>query len=153
MSDVILPPAPPAPAASPEPLPPQAGAAGVRKSHLGLILGGAFVLFLLFRMMSGSSSSSTAPSSDNPVIGSWTLVDTDKSYCGTHEKFMKDSTEEVKAGVTTTYPAIYLVKPGYVDVSEGSVANYEQWDETGPNEITLRINSLYVVASCKYQRD
>ena len=149
MSDGTLPPAPPAP------LPPQAAPTGVRKSHLGLILGGAFVLFLIFRMMSGSSSSSgaSAASSDNPLIGSWTLVDTDKDYCGTHEVFKTDSTSEVKAGVTTTYPAIYLIKPGYVDVSEGSAANYGQWDETGTDEITLRINSLYVVASCKYHRD
>ena len=157
MSDGTLPPAPPTPPTSPDPLPPQAGAKGVRKSHVGLILGVALALFLVIRMFSGSSSSSStgapAASSDNPIIGSWTLADTDKTYCGTHEEFKADSTVEVKDGATTTYPAIYLIKPGYVDVSEGNMANYGQWDETGPDEITLRINSLYVVASCKYHRD
>jgi hypothetical protein len=158
MSDGTMPPVPPPPPASPDPLPPQAGAKGVRKSHLGLILGGAVVVFLIFRMMSGSSSSSStgapAASSDNPIIGSWTLLDTDKDYCGTHEEFKTDSMSEVKAGATTTYSAIYLIKPGYVDVAEnGDLSHYGQWDETGPDEITLRINSLYVVASCKYRRD
>ena len=158
MSDGTLPPAPPAQPASPDPLPPQAGTKGVRKSHLGLILGAALALFLVIHMFSGSGSSSStgapAASSDNPLIGSWTLADTDKNYCGTHEEFKADSTSEVKAGVTTNYAATYLIKPGYVDVAEnGDLANYGQWDETGPNEITLRINSLYVVASCKYQRD
>jgi hypothetical protein len=158
MSDGTLPPAPPPPPVYPSPLPPQAGAKGVRKSHLGLILAGAVVVFLIFRMMSGSSSSSStgapAASSDNPIIGSWTLLDTDKDYCGTHEEFKTDSMSEVKAGATTTYSAIYLIKPGYVDVAEnGDLSHYGQWDETGPDEITFRINSLYVVASCKYHRD
>jgi hypothetical protein len=172
MSDEMLPPAPPAP------LPPTPAAKGIRKHHLGMILGGAFVIFLIMRMMSGSSSASTtattsadpsttaaadssaaapaaAPTapSGNPLIGNWTLIDTDKTYCGTHEEFKADSTVEVKAGVTTTYPAIYLIKQGYVDVATGNVTNYDQWDETGPDEITLRINSLYVVASCAYHRD
>jgi hypothetical protein len=170
MSDEMLPPAPPAP---PAPLPPTP-AKGIRKHHLGMILGAAFVIFLIMRMMSGSSSASTtattsadpstaaaadspaaAPTapSGNPLIGNWTLVDTDKTYCGTHEEFKANSTIEVKAGVTTTYPAIYLIKQGYVDVATGNVTNYDQWDETGPDEITLRINSLYVVASCAYHRD
>lgn len=154
MSDGTLPAAPPPPPASPHSFPPPTGTTGLGKSHLGLILGGAVLLFLVLRMFSGSSSSSgTAASSDNPLIGSWTLADTDKDYCGTHEDFKTDSATEVKAGVTTTYPAIYLVKPGYVNVSEGNVANYEQWDETGPDEVTFRLNSLYVVASCKYRRD
>jgi len=152
MSDGTQPPTPPPPA-PPSPIPPQVVTTGLRKSHLGLILGVVIALFFVIRMFSGSSSSGAPGSSDNPLIGSWTLADTDKSYCGTHEQFKSDSTVEVKAGVTTTYPAIYLIKPGYVDVSEGNMANYGQWDETGPDEITLRINSLYVVASCKYHRD
>jgi len=150
MSDGTLPTAPPPPPASPNPLPPQAAPGGVRQSHVGLVLGVIVALYLVIHMFSGSSSSG---SSDNPLIGNWTLADTDKGYCGTHEQFKSDSAIEVKAGVTTTYPAIYLVKPGYVDVSEGNVANYEQWDETGPDEVTFRLNSLYVVASCKYHRD
>jgi hypothetical protein len=169
MSDEILPPAPPAP---PAPTPPTPAAKGIRKHHWGMILGGAFVVFLMLRMC-GSSSPSTTPatsadagttaadgsapaaaaSSGNPLIGNWTLVDTDKTYCGTHEEFKKDSTIEVKAGTTTTYPAVYLIKQGYVDVATGNVTNYDQWDETGPDEITYRINSLYVVASCAYHRD
>jgi hypothetical protein len=233
MSEEMLPTAPPPP---PPPLPPPpssspasqfspapaAGAKGVRKSHLGLIAGGAVVLFLALRMFSGGSSSpgsapdvsapavaasapaatdNSAPaapasgpistdnifadpngapaaqdsapaapnntpvaapysppvataSSGNPLIGSWTLVDTDKDYCGTHESFSKDSMNEVKGGAATTYKAIYLIKPGYVDVTrDGDMLHYGQWDETGTDEITLRINSIYVVASCKYHRD
>jgi hypothetical protein len=217
MSEPILPPAPSPPPAAPSSLPPKAG-----KSHLGLILGGVVVLFLVFRMFSGSSSSSSpapdggapaatdgsapvataasvpaatggntpistddifalpgtdgsapatataasvpvaparsAPvataSSDNPLIGSWALVDTDKNYCATHEVFKKDSMIEVKDGATNTLTALYLMKPGYVDVTEdGDMIHYHQFDETAADEITLRINSLYVVASCKYHRD
>src|ERR1035437_6865483 len=59
MSDGTLPPAPPPPPAPPSPLPPQAAATGVRKSHLGQGIGVASLLFLLFRMFSGSSSSSS----------------------------------------------------------------------------------------------
>jgi hypothetical protein len=155
MSDGTLPAAPPPPPASPNSYPPPTGTTGLRKSHFGLILGVALALFLAIRMFSGSSSSSgSGASSDNPLIGSWTLVDTDKDYCGTHEQFKTDSMSEVKAGATTAYSAIYLIKPGYVDVAvNGDLAHYGQWDETAPDEITYRINSLYVVASCKYHRD
>ena len=93
-------------------------------------------------------------SGGNPLIGNWTLADTDKNYCATHEEFRKDSVIEVKSGKTTSYRAIYLIKPNYVDVAvNGDLAHYGQWDETAPDEITFRINNLYVVASCRYRRD
>jgi hypothetical protein len=93
-------------------------------------------------------------SGGNPLIGNWTLADTDKNYCATHEEFRKDSVIEVKSGKTTSYRALYLIKPNYVDVAvNGDLAHYGQWDETAPDEITYRINSLYVVASCRYHRD
>ena len=155
MTDGTLPPVPPTPPVYPAPIPPQPGTTGLGKSHIGLILG-AVGLFLIFRMMSGSSSSSgTAGSSDNPLIGSWSLEATeDKSYCGTNEVFKTDSMSEVKNGVTTSYATTYLIKPNYVDVAlNGDLAHYGEWDETAPDEITFRINSLYVAASCKYHRD
>jgi len=93
-------------------------------------------------------------SGGNPLIGNWTLADTDKNYCATHEEFRKDSVIEVKSGKTTSYRAIYLIKPNYVNVAvNGDLAHYGQWDETARDEITFRVNSLYVVASCRYHRD
>ena len=115
---------------------------------------GAIILASTFVGCSSGNVAEAQTSSANPLIGSWTLADTDKDYCATHEVFKKDSAIEVKSGKTTSYTVIYLIKPNYVDVAlNGDMIHYKQWDETAPDEITYRINSRYVVASCKYHRD
>ena len=58
-------------------------------------------------------------------------------------------------------PAIYVVKPTYVEVGYGG-PNAEEWELHGPDDVTLRMTSPYSVgysdvgaqaqANCRYHR-
>ena len=122
-----------------------------QRRYVKFLTAGAIILASTF--VGCSSGNAAASSPDNPLIGNWTLADTDKNYCATHEEFRKDSVIEVKSGKKASYTAIYLIKPNYVDVAmNGDMLHYQEWDETAPDEVTFRINSLYVAASCRYHR-
>jgi len=147
-----------------------------RKSRLGLIVGAATVLSVL-GMLDGcgghstqssdasagaaapagsdaSSPAAAAPSaaSANPILGRWTLLDTDEAaYCQSQQEFTPDSGTSVKGGATSTGHPIYNVKPTVVDVSYGG-PNFEEWDVDGPDDLTLKLISPYSVTSCRYHR-
>ena len=150
-----------------------------RKSHFGMIAGGVVVLSLLYAMgacghrstkPADASADAPAASADasgaaaaaptaaptaavaNPILGQWTLVDTDKAaYCQSSQEFTADSGTSVRDGKTSTGHLIYDVKPTFVYVSYGG-PNTEQWDVNGPDDLTLDLVSPYSVTSCRYHR-
>jgi len=102
----------------------------------------------------GGPPAAAAPSAAgaNPILGRWTLVDTDKAaYCQSSQEFTADTGTSVLAGKTSTGHLIYDVKPTLVYVSYGG-PNTEQWDVNGPDDLTLEQVSPYSVNSCRYHR-
>jgi hypothetical protein len=160
--------------APPAPPPPEGKAP--RKSHLGLIAGGAAVLFVLY-LISGSGhggaksggadaavSSSAGGSSaqeaaaapraagGNPILGRWNLLDTDATYCQSYQEFTASSSTSVVNGVKSTGRPIYNVHPdGKVIVGYGGT-RFEEWDVNGPDDLNLLLISPYSVTSCRYHR-
>lgn len=158
---------------------PAPGGKTSRKSHFGLIAGGVVVLSLPYAMgacghrsAKPSDASAAAPvaSADaggtaaaapaaapsgagaNPILGQWTLVDTDKAAsCQSSQTFTADTGTSVLAGKTSTGHLIYDVKPTSVYVSYGGPVT-EQWDVNGPDDLTLEQVSPYSVNSCRYHR-
>jgi hypothetical protein len=162
----------PAPPAAPPP-----DGKAPRKSHLGLIVGGAAILFVLYLIsgsghggskssvgVSGAPESASADAGSapvavaaptaagaNPILGRWTLLDTDATYCQSFQEFSAGGSTTVRAGVTSTGHPIYNMQPKFVDVSYGG-PNFEQWDVNGPDDLTLELISPYSVTSCRYHR-
>ena len=164
---------------APTPAGPPAGGKAPRKSHFGLIAGGVVVVSLLYAVgacghrsakPAGASAGAPVANADasappaaapaaaasaagaNPILGQWTLVDTDKAaYCQSSQAFTPDSGTSVLAGKTSTGRPIYDVKPTFVYVSYGG-PNTEQWDVNGPDDLTLELVSPYSVTSCRYHR-
>ena len=109
--------------------PPSSGGKTPRKSHFGLIAGGVVVLSLLYavgacghRSAKPADAAAAAPGASadaggaaaaapaaapsaagaNPILGQWTLVDTDKAaYCQTSQAFTADSGTSVRDGKTS----------------------------------------------------
>jgi hypothetical protein len=114
-----------------------------------------------------SAEANTIPSTDapaakpaggNPILGRWTLVDTNMAtVCRAERVFQTYQAATSRHEV----PAIYVVQPTYVEVSYGG-PNTEEWELHGPNDITLRMTSPYSVgygnvgaqaqANCRYHR-
>lgn len=158
---------------------PAPGGRPSRASHFGVIAGALVALSLLYglggcgnRSPKASEAAGGAPiatgtdaggppdaesaaapsASGNPILGQWTLVDTDKAaYCQTSQEFTADSGTRVFGGKTSTGHLIYNVQPKFVDVSYGG-PNIEQWDVNGPDDLTLELTSPYSVTSCRYHR-
>jgi hypothetical protein len=101
---------------------------------------------------SAPAPAATGQSGANPILGKWTLIDTNNAaYCQTSQEFTADSSTFVKGGTTSTAQPIYDVKPTAVYVSYGG-PNMEEWDVTGPDDLTLQLTSPYSVMSCRYHR-
>ncbi len=101
-----------------------------------------------------TAAAATAPSAAgaNPILGQWTLVDTDQAaYCQSSQTFNADTGTSVLAGKTSTGHVIYDVKPTFVYVSYGG-PNTETWNVNGPDDLTLQLVSPYSVTSCRYHR-
>lgn len=156
-------------------IPPNAPPPGVKtpgKPPFLLIGFGAVVLIILSMMFSGRSSSTARagiatstpdapaakPAGGNPILGTWTLVDTDMAaVCRTERVF--ETYEDAKA--QHEVPAIYVVQPTYVEVGYGG-PNMEEWELHGPDDITLRMISPRSVgysevgantqSNCRYHR-
>ncbi len=126
------------------------------KVPYGWIGAGAVVLSVLSMLSSSGLGGSVSASSKFPIQGQWNLVDTDQAaYCQTYQEFRSDGSEtDVRGGATHTHDAkgiVYDVKLTYVLVSYGG-PNYETWNLTGPDDLTLMLTSPYSVTSCRYHR-
>jgi hypothetical protein len=98
------------------------------------------------------------PAGGNPILGTWTLVDTDMAaYCKPERSFVTYQ----EATANHEVPAIYVVQPTYVEVSYGG-SNIEEWELHGPDDVTLRMASPSSVGysdvgaqaqtNCRYHR-
>jgi hypothetical protein len=106
----------------------------------------------------GTDAPAAKPAGENPILGTWTLVDTNMAAVCRPERVFetyKDATAKHEV------PAIYVVKPTYVEVGYGG-PNMEEWELHGPDDITLRMISPSSVgyssvgaeaqANCRYHR-
>lgn len=137
-----------------ESVPPVAPPPGVKtpgKPRYMLIGIGAVVLLGLFKIFSGPSSSAASaggpvggteapaarPAGGNPILGTWTLLDTNTAaHCDTERVF--ETYEDATAKHHQV--AIYVVQPTYVEVGYGG-QNIEEWELHGPDDVTLRMTS------------
>jgi hypothetical protein len=101
-----------------------------------------------------AAPAAAAPQSQNPLIGSWTLVSAeDAALCPESVQFTEDTYTTVSKGVATENSALYHAYPGYVNVvAGGDLANYQQYNLTSPDIITNVTGNQYAINNCPYKR-
>jgi hypothetical protein len=100
------------------------------------------------------AQAAAAPESQNPLIGSWTLVSADDAVsCPESVQFTADTYTTVWKGVSTENSAIYRAYPGYVNVVAGNdLAHYQQYNLTSADIITNVTGNQYAINNCPYKR-
>jgi hypothetical protein len=108
-----------------------------------------------------SAAQATAPpaaqaaASQNPLIGSWTLVSADDAVtCPESVQFTEDTYTTVRKGVATENSALYQAYPGHVNVVSGNdLAHYQQYNLTSADIITNVTGNQYAINNCPYKKN